>query len=230
MSPVVPLVRAPVASAAAAVRDTLRGMTAGLKFFTGDAFHRTLLLVILVPGAAMAGVTALTAPFLLRVVEVPAAAYGLLFAASGLLGLAGSMLAGRVLGAGHDAGRVTLVAFVASLACGLLLPLAPGPLPVAAACATLGIGLPVFFGAIANVAVGPVIVAAVAEDEVGRTVAMLKVVSAVSALGGALLAGVLGDTIGVRPAIWTMQVVALLIIGCCLPAAFRATRVSVLAS
>nr|BFE70241.1 hypothetical protein GCM10020092_035420 [Actinoplanes digitatis] len=88
MGPVAPLVREPIAAAGGAVLDTLRGMTAGLKFFVSDAFHRTLLLFFLVPGAAMAGAAALTAPFVLRVLGVPQAAYGMLFAATGLLGLA----------------------------------------------------------------------------------------------------------------------------------------------
>ncbi|GID90771.1 MFS transporter [Amorphoplanes digitatis] len=224
MGPVAPLVREPIAAAGGAVLDTLRGMTAGLKFFVSDAFHRTLLLFFLVPGAAMAGAAALTAPFVLRVLGVPQAAYGMLFAATGLLGLAGSMLAGRILRSGHNAARVTLVAFTASLASALLLPLSPGSLPVAAVFAAAGIGLPVFFGAVANVAISPVIVADAAEDEIGRTVALLKVLAAVAALGGALAGGLLGDTIGVRPAIWSLQLAGLLIIGICLPAAFRAVR------
>ena len=220
MAPVAPLARRPLAAAGGMLNDVF----AGLRFLSGTAYYRTLLLFFVVPGAAMAGVGALTAPFLLRVVGVPTAAYGLLFAATGLLGLGGSMAAGRILRAGHDPARVTLVSFVASLATALLLPLAPGPLPVAAAVAAAGIGLPVFFGAVANVTLSPMIIADAAEDQIGRTVATFKVVAALSSLAGAVAGGLLGETLGVRPAIWTLQIGALVVIAGCLPAAFRSAR------
>jgi MFS family permease len=224
MSPAAPLRREAAGGFAKAVRETLRGMAGGLRFFSGDTFHRLLLVFLLVPGAAMAGASALTAPFVLRELKIPPGAYGLLFAGSGLLGLAGSVLAGRLLRPGRDARDITLASFAACVVCGLMLPLAGGPLWMAGACAALGISLPVFFGAIANVAIGPVIVTDVAEDAMGRTVALLKVLAAASGLFGALAGGALGDHVSARQAIWALDLGALLTIVLCLPAALRARR------
>jgi MFS family permease len=216
---------APVArEAAASLTDTLRGIGEGLRFFTDDAFHRALAVFIIAPVIAATGASALTAPFLLRVAHVPTGAYGLIFAASGLLGLAGSTIAGRLLHRGRDARLVTLASFTASLTCALLLPMAFGAWPVAAVFATLGIGLPVLFGAIANVALGPLIVADVAETAVGRTIATLQVGAAAAGLIGALGGGVLGGWIGVRSGIWVVDAFGLVSLALSLPPALRAAR------
>lgn len=220
MRPAAVMPREPVTTAG----GTLRGMGAGLKFFVGDAFHRALLVFLVVPIAAAAGTGALTAPFLLRAVHVPTGAYGAMFALSGVTGLAGSAAAGRVLHPRRDARLVTLAAFTAAALSAVLLPLAGGPLPVAIPCAAAGIALPLFFGAIANVALSPVIVADVAEDAMGRTVAALQVVAAAAGLLGALAGGALGDEIGVRSAMWAMNAFGLAAIGLCLPQAVRAVR------
>ncbi|WP_432838232.1 MFS transporter [Dactylosporangium sp. CA-092794] len=222
MTPAVAVSREPSRDPAPRVAGLLRGMGAGLRFFAGDAFHRALMVVIIVPIATMAGIGALTAPFLLNVVHVPTAAYGLLFAATGLMGLAGSAVAGRLLQ--RDPRLLTLTSFAAGTACALLLPLAVGPLPLAATLAALGISLPLFFGAIANVTLGPVIVADVAEDAMGRTVAMLRVLGAAAGLIGALAGGFLGDWIGVRPSILLLEACALGAIAITLPPAVRAVR------
>lgn len=224
MTPVPPVSRESARESAAAVMGFLRNMSVGLKFFTSDAFHRALLISLLVASAAVSGVDTLTAPFLLRVVKVPTEAYGLLFAGSGLLGLAGSVLAGRLLRPPRDPRPLVLAAFAGAMVFGLLLPLAAGPLPVAAAIAALGIGFPVFFGAIANVALSPVIVADVAEDATGRTVAMLQALAAGSSLIGALAGGVLGDWLGVRQAMWALDVGALTAVLIFVSPAIRAAR------
>jgi MFS family permease len=203
---------------------SLRGALAGLRLFTGDGFHRALAVFIVVPAAALAGVTALTGPFLLRVIHLPTAAYGSLFALSGLMGLSGSAVAGRVLAPGRNPRRVLLGAFTAAMACSLLLPLADGPLPLAACCAALGIGLPIFFGSIANVAVSSVLVADMSEETLGRAMAALQVCVATAGLVGALGSGVLGDWLGVRGALWAMGLIALGGVALSLPPALRAAR------
>lgn len=202
----------------------LRGAMAGMRVFTGDAFHRALGVFIVVPAATMAGVTALTGPFLLRVIHLPTAAYGSLFALSGLMGLGGSAVAGRLLAPGRDARRVMLGAFTCSIVCSLLLPLAAGPVPLAAFCAAMGIGLPVFFGAIANVAISSVLVSDMSEDTLGRAMAALQVCLAGAGLIGAVGCGVLGDVIGIRGALWAMGLIALGCVSLSLPPALRAAR------
>jgi MFS family permease len=224
MTPAEPVRPAPRPESGGGLRATLREMGGGLSFFVGDAFHRSVLIFLLVPSTAMAGAGVLTAPFLLRVVHVPTAAYGTLFIGSSLLGLAGSKVAGRVLGPGHDPRRVLLITFTAGAVCSLLLPLSFGPLPVAAACAALGLAVPVFFGAITNVALSPVLVADVEEGAMGRTMAMLQLFGAASGLIGSLGGGLLGSWLGVREAILTLDGGALAAIALCLPQAARAAR------
>lgn len=209
---------------APSVLTMLRGAMAGMRVFTGDAFHRALGVFIIVPAATLAGVTALTGPFLLRVIHLPTAAYGSLFALSGLMGLAGSAVAGRVLTPGRNARSVMLAAFTAGMICSLLLPLAGGPLPLAAFCAAMGIGLPIFFGAIANVAVSSVLVSDMSEETLGRAMAALQVCLGAAGLVGALGCGALGDWIGVRGALWAMGLIALGGIALSLPSALRAAR------
>jgi MFS family permease len=97
-------------------------------------------------------------------------------------------------------------------------------MPAAIGCVVLGIGLPIFFGSIANIALTPVIVADVAEDALGRTIAALHVFGGAAGLLGALMGGALGDWIGVRPSIWALSTVALVAVAVCLPAAIRVAR------
>jgi MFS family permease len=195
-----------------------------LRLFYGDPFRRALLVLLFVPGVAAAGVGALTAPFLLRVLLVPTSVYGLLFAASGLMGLAGSVLAGRLLSRDGNPRIVLLACNAGAVVSTMLLPLASGPLPVAIGSAVLGISLPTFFGSIGNVALTPVIVADVAEDAMGRTIAALLVIGGAAGLIGALAGGAAGQWIGVRSGLWLLDVAALVGVGVCLPGAVRAAR------
>ncbi|MFH7336778.1 MFS transporter [Streptomyces sp. KHY 26] len=210
--------------AGASVADALRGAAAGLRFLGRDPFLRILLVFITVPAAVMAATGALTGPFLLRDIHLPTGAYGLVFALSGLTGLLGSLVAGRVLGPRRDPRPVVITTFAAALLCGLLLPLSAGPLPLAATCAALGIGLPIFFGAIANVALSAVFTACVPEDTLGRAMAALQVLAAAAGLLGALGGGALGDGIGVHRALWALGVLALGALAAGLRPAVRAAR------
>ena len=202
------VVERPDAADGPAVLAALREAATGLRFFATDRFGRFLLLFIVVPACAVAAVGTLTGPFLLRDLRLPTAAYGLVFALSGLTGLLGSLAAGRFLRPGPDPKLVVLTTFTAAIACTLLLPLSAGPLPVAATCAALGIALPIFFGAIANVALTSVFTTAVPEDTQGRAMAAIQVSAAGAGLLGALAAGALGDRIGVRAALWTVGTLA----------------------
>ena len=225
MTPVPPLARKAADAAGTRLRRTVLDMANGIRFFlTGDPLHRTMLVFFLVPAAAMAAAGAVAAPLILRVLHVPTAVYGLLFAASGVLGLAGSVVAGRLLRPGRPAHRIMFLAMTASLACGLLLPAATGPLPVAATFAALGISLPVFFGALANVTIAPILVTDAAESTLGSTVAALKVLTAACALGGALVGGLLAEVIGIRPALFVLEGGGLAVMALSLPAAIRTAR------
>jgi MFS family permease len=203
---------------------TFRRAVSGLRFFAGHPYHRALLVFVVVPASAATGLGTLTGPFLLHVIHLPTAYYGLAFVLSGVMGLTGSTVAARVLGPRSDPRRVAVLAFGCGVVCGLLLPLASGPLPLAMGCAALGIGLPIFFGAIANVALVSVFAADVAEGAMGRIIAALQVVTASAALLGALAAGALGDRFGVRPALWILCAVALGAAALAGPQALRSAR------
>ncbi|MFF4653553.1 MFS transporter [Streptomyces sp. NPDC001380] len=205
-------------------REGIRGAAAGMRFFAGHPFHRALLLFVAAPAAALAGAATLTGPFLLRTVHLPVGVYGLAFVLSGVMGLTGSALAERLLRPGRDARLTVLVCFAGALLSSVLLPVAAGPLPLAALCAALGIGLPVLFGAVANVALVSVLATDVAEAMMGRAMAALQVVTSATALVGALAGGFLGDLLGVRAALWMLAGAGLLVIGAVGPSAARAAR------
>ncbi len=213
-------------NATVATGGMLRGIVEGTRFFLTDPFHRALLVFIVAPVAAVAGAGALTAPFLLRVAHIPTSVYGVIFAVSGLVGLAGSTVAGRLLRPGRDPRRLAALSFAASMTGAVLLPLSAGAWPLAACCAALGIGLPLFFGAVANVALSPVIVADVPEEAIGRTVATLQVAAAAAGLVGALAGGYLGNWLGPRAAIWAMDLFGLAAIAVSLRPALRSARAS----
>ena len=221
MAPVPPVAHA---STREPLGQVLRGMGSGAQTFLGDRFHRILLVFLFVPATAGSGVGTLTGPFLLRVVHVPTAAYGLLFAASGLMGLSGSLLAKRLLRPGRDPYMVTVASLTAAGVCAVLLPAASGPLPVAAVVAALGISLSALFGAVANIGLSPVLFSSAREDAVGRTMAFMQVLGAATGLAGALLGGLLGDWIGIRPAMLVLRGVALATMALCLPPTVRAIR------
>ena len=218
MRPVAPVARERAESSPAAA---FRSAAAGLRLLIGDAFQRELLLFIIMPVIAAAGTGTLIGPFLLRAVHVPASVYGLAFALSGLTGLGGSALASRLLGPRRNPRTLTLISFALSMACGLLLPLAAGPLPVAITVAALGTALPVFFGAIANVTLSTAFTADIPQDLLGRAVAALQVLAAAAGLAGALAGGAIGDWIGPRDALWAMDAGALGVTVLLLPHAIR---------
>jgi MFS family permease len=177
-------------AASAGFRETMRNPV--LRTFTGFAVVRSW-----VVGA----LAALTAPFLLRALGLPTGLYGVLFAISGLLGLAGSMFAARLADRGGPR-LLMLLGCGGIVATGVLLPLATNPLPLAAVLAVLGLGLPVFFGAIANIGLNGIVTAAVPRQVLGRVVANLRTLSTGAKVLGALVGGALGDMLGLRPAVW----------------------------
>ncbi|MFJ9560559.1 MFS transporter [Streptomyces fuscichromogenes] len=198
------------------------GVVGGLRFLFAHPYHRALLTFVLSSAVGLTGMNALTGPFLLLGLGLPTEAYGLVFALSGAMGLAGSAVAGRILGPDRDSHRITVIAFAAGMVCTLLLPLATGPLVLAGLCAALGIGLPVLFGAIANVALSAAVVADIPEHLLGRAMAGLQVLMAAAGVVGALTGGALGDWVGVRPALWLLALVMLTATVLAAPLALRA--------
>jgi MFS family permease len=146
----------------------LTGAAAGLRALFTQPFQRALMICVLSSAVGLTGITALAGPFLLRDIGLPTGAYGLVFALSGVMGLAGSAAAGRLLGPGREPRTVTVLCFAAGSCCVPLLPVASGPLPLAG--------------------------------------------------------GVLGDALGVRPALATLATLQLAVVALVAPPAVRAAR------
>ncbi|OLR92848.1 MFS transporter [Actinokineospora bangkokensis] len=189
----------------------LRDIRDGFTELRHNSFLRAYSAFTGIRSLAVGALTTITAPFLLVDLAVPLSLYGVLFAVSGLAGLLGSLVAGRLakrmeLGALANFGSIGLVLS------GLVLPAAGGPLPLAAAVAVLGLALPVAFGAIANVGLSGAITQLVPETVLGRAVATLRTIGTTAQVVGALGGGLLGSAIGLRPSAWLCAVVSIL--GC----------------
>jgi predicted MFS family arabinose efflux permease len=178
------------------------GMFAGLRLMAGHTFLRPVAGFLAVQGLAAGATSALTAQFLIRVLRLPTAVYGLPFLFVGVCGMAGSLVAVRLAKRGTGVRAMTAGGFIASTLAATLLPLARGPVALAVILAGLGIALPVFFGAIANVGMTSVLTTEVPERVLGRAVAGMQTLMTLVQLVGAVGGGVLGNAMGVHPALW----------------------------
>jgi predicted MFS family arabinose efflux permease len=178
------------------------GMFAGLRVLAGHGFLRSVGAFLAVQGLALGATSALTAQFLIRVLRLPTVVYGLPFLLVGVCGMAGSLVAARLAKGGTSLRAMTAAGFIAATLAAALLPLARGPVALAVILAGLGIALPVFFGAIANVGMTSVLTTEVPEDVLGRAVAGMQTLVTGVTLAGAVGGGVLGSALGVHPALW----------------------------
>ncbi|APU14615.1 MULTISPECIES: MFS transporter [Actinoalloteichus] len=176
----------------------------------GDSPYLRRLAPFLAVSQVMRGmVAALTALFVLTVLEVPALWYGALFVVSGLCGLAGSLVAARLADRVVPQ-RLATVGFAGVAATTALLPLASGPLPLAMAVAAFGLGLPIFCGAVANVGMVGFAGRELGEEVLGRFSASFQLVGTLAFILGSVAAGLLSEIIGIRPTLWAAVVIGLL--------------------
>jgi predicted MFS family arabinose efflux permease len=185
------------------------GMLAGLRLMVGHGFLRPVAGFLAVQGLAAGATSALTAQFLIRVLKLPTAVYGLPFLFIGVCGMAGSLAATRLAKRGTGVRAMTAGGFIASTLAAALLPLARGPVVLAVILAGLGLALPVFFGAIANVGMTSVLTTEVPERVLGRAVASMQTMMTLVQLAGAVSGGVLGGALGVHPALWVATAVSI---------------------
>lgn len=178
------------------------GMLAGLGLMVRHGFLRPVSGYLAVQGLAAGATSALTAQFLIRVLRLPTALYGLPFALVGVCGIIGSIAATWLARRGTATRTMTAGGFIASTLAAALLPFSHGPVTLAVIMASLGIALPVFFGAIANVGITSVLTSEVPEGVLGRAIASMQTVMTVVQFAGALGGGLLGDVLGVHPALW----------------------------
>jgi predicted MFS family arabinose efflux permease len=188
--------------------STVRAETAaGLRLALHDPFLRTLSVFGAASNLALNMAQAILVLFLIKVVGVNAAGVGTVLAVMSLGGLAGAAVANR-LGRRFGTARALLAAELGATPFGLL---------IAFASHGLGVLLAVFGGfvlvggiVVSNVLQGGFRQAYCPQDLLGRITASTQFVNYGAIPVGALLGGVLGDTIGLRP---TMMVAT---IGCIL--------------
>ena len=176
----------------------------GICFVARDPYLRPLTLYAAVANLAYTGNLALVVIFLVRVVGLHPAAVGLLLAAGGIGGLLGALAAPGLTRAFGTARTLVLVAVGAGLS-GLLIPLT-GPGPRLAYYLT---GSVLIAG---GIAVGNVIAGSFRQEYcppgmLGRAAASMRFLTFGMIPLGALLAGALGTALGVRNALYIVQLI-----------------------
>jgi MFS family permease len=180
---------------------------AGLRFVTRDPYLRVLALAASVDNLFLNGYMALIVLFLVREVEVPLGAVGLLITADAVGGLLGALVATRIARRLGTA-RAMLVCSLVATPFGLLVPLTGN-----------GFGLLFFVAGMlvpaAGMVVGNVVVngfrqAYCPPELLGRMFTSSRFVQFGVMPLGALLGGVLGATLGLRPALWVLFAAAAL--------------------
>jgi len=173
----------------------------GLRFLWHDPYLRVMASFSALANLALTGVDALIIVFLVRTLGLSAAAAGLVVASFGIGGVTGALVA-RPLGQRFGTARALLIADAGGLSFALLLPLAHA-------------GPSLAFAVISNVLVACGVVAAniigasfrqtyVPPDMLGRVSSVTMTVAYAMMPAGALLAGLLAITLGIRPALWIL--------------------------
>jgi len=192
----------PGPSAPARARPARRASVGeGIRFVARDPYLRPLTFYGAVANLAYTGNLALVVVFLVRVVGLGAAAVGLLTAASGIGSLLGALFAvplARVFGTA----RALILACLGSGLAGLLIPLTgPGP---RIACYVAGSATVAGGIAAGNVIVRSFLQGYTPPSMLGRVTASMRFLGQGAVPLGALLAGALGASLGVRIGLWAV--------------------------
>ncbi|NNH69089.1 MFS transporter [Nocardia uniformis] len=178
----------------------------GIRALRGHALLAGLALYLLAGGAASGGGTALRAVFLLDEVALPVAVYGIPAVVATLSAAAGALVAPRLHARAVPPRRVLSVAVLGCAIGTAALPLATGPTATVLLAACLGAAVPMFFGAVLNIALVTVIGEGVGDGYFARVGALLSTGTMAAGLLGALLGGVLGERLGARTGIWVFVI------------------------
>jgi MFS family permease len=187
----------------------LREMRAGVSVIRAHPLLSAFAAYAFLLNVATQGTLAQRALFMLDTLHLPVALYSAPMVAATLLGAVGSLAAPKLLERGQSPRRLLLACSLAAVLATLALPLAGGPLWVVLALVTIGIGLPVFFGAAGNLALITILSDDIGDEYFGRMTTLLTSVVTLASAIGALLGGVLGEQFGVRNGIWLCQAIAL---------------------
>jgi predicted MFS family arabinose efflux permease len=171
----------------------------GLRFLWRDPYLRVMAANSAVANLALTGMDALIVVFLVRTVGLSAAAAGLMVAAFGVGGVVGALVA-RPLGRRFGTARALLIASFVPLSFAPLLALAhKGPDLAFAVVANLLIAGSVVSSNVIGAAFRQ---AYVPSHILGRVSSAIMTVAYAMMPAGALLAGVIATTLGVRTAMW----------------------------
>ncbi|MGP4101354.1 MFS transporter [Nonomuraea sp. KM90] len=187
----------------------LREMRAGVSVIRAHPLLSAFAAYAFLLNVATQGTLAQRSLFLLDTLHLPVALYSAPMVVATLLGAVGSLAAPKLLERGHSPRRLLLACSLAAVLATLALPLAGGPLWAVLALVTIGIGLPVFFGAAGNLALITILSDDIGDEYFGRMTTLLTTVVTLASAAGALLGGVLGERFGVRNGIWLCQAIAL---------------------
>jgi len=173
----------------------------GLRFLWHDPYLRVMASFSALANLALTGVDALIVLFLVRTNGLSAGVAGLVVASFGIGGLTGALIA-RPLGRRFGTARALIIADAGGLPFSLLLPLAhPGPAlafavisNVMAACGVVA----------ANVIAASFRQAYVPPQLLGRVSSVTMTVAYAAMPAGALLAGLLATTVGIRTTLWIL--------------------------
>jgi predicted MFS family arabinose efflux permease len=194
-------VREPRRDRTAEKKNLRKEIGEGLRYVIRDPYLRILALAASVDNLILNGYMALLVLFLVREVEVPLGAVGLLITADAVGGLLGAMVATRIARRLGTA-RAMLVCSLVATPFGLLVPLTGN-----------GFGLLFFVAGMmvpaAGMVVGNVVVNGFRQAYcppalLGRMFTSSRFIQFGVMPLGALLGGVLGATIGLRPALWVL--------------------------
>lgn len=178
-----------------------REISDGLRLVLRDPYLRQLSVFWATANLALTGYTTLLVVFLVRVIGLTPGSVGLLTAVPGVGGILGALLTGRIT-ARFGTARGLLLCTLGGVPFGLLIPLTgPGP-----RLAFYVAGALVSF---AGLAVGNIIIAAFRQSYsppgmCGRVTATMRFLIFGTSPAGALLAGALGSSLGVRSALWIL--------------------------
>ncbi|WP_323186751.1 MFS transporter [Streptomyces sp. NBC_00365] len=178
-----------------------RQIIEGLRFVGRDPYLRPMVTWGAAINMALMGYQAVQVVFLVRTVGLNPALVGMLLTSGSVGGIVGALMASRFSRRfGSARGLLLLQAVTAPFA--LLMPMTtagPGLLLFAMGGFLVGVGI-----SVANIVVGSFRQTYCPPHMLGRVVATAMMINHSTIPVGSLLGGVLGDTVGYRPAMWIM--------------------------
>ncbi|MEO3743283.1 MFS transporter [Plantactinospora sp. B5E13] len=180
-------------------RNLWREITEGVRFTARDPYLRVFALFGALSNLGLVSYQAILVVFLVREVGASPGTVGLVTAGMSVGGVLGAALTG-VLRRRFGSARALLVGSLGTLPFGLLIPLTgPGPRLGLVVIAGMAIGAGAVSG---NVLRGAFRQAYVPRELLGRVMVTMQVVNLGPMPLGAVVGGLLGTTLGLRPAMW----------------------------